>query len=152
MKDKFKETKMKDKEKKKHGKDELAAFYTDLKKSGLAAEQQINQQIQDLLDNEDLVKLVNKHSDSITNNIKSLQKHVETISNILLLPTKKDIANVARIAIQTEEKVDKLDERINELINTIRNRLSIDFNHFNDEIPIESPQINGFGLSRKTFH
>ncbi|WP_066399678.1 hypothetical protein [Neobacillus mesonae] len=152
MKDKFKETEKNKKEKKKHRKEKLAAFYTDLKKSGLAVEHQINRHIQDLLDNEDLVRLANQHSGFITNNIKSLQKYVEVISNILLLPTKNDIANVARVAIQTEEKVDKLDERINELANTIRNSMSIDFNNINDEIPIKSLQRNWSNSSRKTFH
>ncbi|GHH98876.1 hypothetical protein [Neobacillus kokaensis] len=150
MKDKFKGTKKNKKEKKKQRKEQLAAIYTDLKKSGLAVEQQLNQHIQDLLDRDDLVKFANQHSDFITNNIKSLQKYIEVFSNILLLPTKNDIANVAKVAIQTEEKVDKLDERMNELANTIRNSLRID--NVNDEIPIGAPHIKWSGSSRKTFH
>ena len=138
MKEKLKKSEKKEIEKKKHGREHTTDYYAGLKKSGIAIEQQINQHIQSLLNNKDLVKAANQHSDLITNNIRSLQKYVEVLSTILQIPTKNDVANVAKLTIQTEEKVDQLDERIMELTNTIQNSMSDDFHYYKDDISNDS--------------
>jgi hypothetical protein len=117
----------------KNKKEETADFYASLKKTGLAIEQQFNQQIQNLLNNEDLVQFANEHSDLINSKIRSLQKYSEVLSTILQFPTKNDVANVAKLTIQTEEKVDKLEELIIEQTKSIQKIMSKDFKEYKDQ-------------------
>lgn len=89
-----------------------AQFYEALKKRGHAFEQQINGTVQNLFNNDNLVRIASENTDLIANNIHSLQNYVEVLSTILLFPTKNDVANVAKLVLQTEEKVDKLEEHV----------------------------------------
>ena len=103
-----------------------AEFYGKLKKTGLALEQQINQRIQNLLNDEDLVKLANEHLDLLSRNFRALQNTIEVLFNILQVPTKNDVANVAKLTLQTEEKVDNLEEHIIKLTETVEKALCKD--------------------------
>lgn len=110
----------------KNRKEPLTDFYAILKKAGFALEQQMNQQIQNALNNEDLVKFANDRSDVIASKISKLQKYVEILSTILLFPTKKDVANVAKLTLQTEEKVDQLEESIIKLKKSVEETMNKD--------------------------
>lgn len=103
-----------------------AEFYVDLKKTGFTIEQQLNQRFQNLLNNEDLVKLANGHIDLLTNKFKTLQNSVEVLFTILQIPTKNDVANVAKLILQTEEKVDNLEEQILKLTEAVEKVISKD--------------------------
>ncbi|WP_066299104.1 hypothetical protein [Bacillus sp. FJAT-29937] len=107
-------------------KEQNAEFYVSLKKTGFAAEQQLNQQLQNRLNNESLVKLANGHLDLLTRNFRTLQNSIEVLFNILQIPTKNDVANVAKLTIQTEEKVDNLEGQILKLTEAIEKALSKD--------------------------
>ncbi|MGE8205238.1 hypothetical protein ACQKP0_11780 [Heyndrickxia sp. NPDC080065] len=91
-------------------------IYQILKMSGLKLEETINQSIQSKLNNEAIVKQFGTHSRVAAAVIKKLQNTVETVSIPLNFPTKNDVANATKINIQTEEKVDQIDEKVDELL------------------------------------
>jgi hypothetical protein len=90
-------------------------FFQSLKKTGFAVEQHVNQLIQNVINHEDVVKLADAHSEAVRSHLKLLQKYGEVLSTILRLPSKDDVANVAKLTIQVEEKVDKLEEFLGKL-------------------------------------
>jgi hypothetical protein len=116
----------KKKKKQKKKKQQKTDFFGDLKKAGFIIEQQLNQHIQNIVNNDNLINFADEHSNLITNQISSLQRHVETLSTILNLPTKNDVANVAKLTLQTEEKVDKLEEHMIKLTESIQKIMSED--------------------------
>ena len=89
---------------------QTSEFFDSLKKTGFVVEQQLNQLIQNVINHEEVVKLADAHSDALRSHLKLLQKYGEVLSTILRLPSKDDVANVAKLTIQVEEKVDKLEE------------------------------------------
>lgn len=95
-------------------------FFSALKKTGFALEYQLNQQIQDFLNNEKLIHSSQAHADWLAWKLQSFQKHIEGLSTLLLIPTKNDVANVAKLTLQTEEKVDKLEEHLLDLTESIK--------------------------------
>lgn len=90
--------------------EQLQKLYQHLKNTGFVLEQQLNERIQALLNNEEVTKLADITSEWSDHTLKALHQYMEVISTILHLPTKDDIANVAKLAIQIEEKLDMLEE------------------------------------------
>lgn len=89
--------------------------YDELKKHGTNAERKINKKIQDSLNKKEIIELASLYSNQIAPQIKRNQDNIETLSIALNFPTKKDIANIAKMTVQLEEKLDKLDETLTAL-------------------------------------
>lgn len=106
--------------------------YYELKKHGTNAERKINKKIQDSLNKKEIIELASLYSNQIAPQIKRNQEIVDTLSIALNFPTKKDVANIAKMTVQLEEKLDKLDETLTSLfqknpqINTANNTTSAD--------------------------
>lgn len=79
-------------------------------------ELKVNDTIQKQLNRKEAIKLVNMQSRMAASMIQGLQQKIEMVSIPLNFPTKNDVANATRINIQTEEKVDLIDEKLNDLI------------------------------------
>jgi hypothetical protein len=86
--------------------------YDELKKHGTNAERKINKIIQDSLNKKEIIELASLYSNQIAPQIKRNQDNIEKLSIALNFPTKKDIANIAKMTVQLEEKLDKLDETL----------------------------------------
>lgn len=91
-------------------------IYKILKINGYKLEAKINQSIQKQLNQETIIKQFGSNGRAAASVIKKLQKTVEALSIPLNFPTKNDVANATKINIQTEEKVDLIDEKMDILL------------------------------------
>lgn len=75
-------------------------------------ENQINGLLYMMTDNNEFVRLLKVGTESHARYLELLRKNQELMANIMNIPTKKDVANVAKLSIQAEEKIDILEEQI----------------------------------------
>ena len=75
-------------------------------------EQRMNDMIHLYTNNNYFIKYAKMSSDSNARYVEWLRKNQEMLANRLNLPTKNDLANVAKLSVQTEEKLDSLEEQI----------------------------------------
>lgn len=92
--------------------DEMQEFYNILKKLGLQMEQKANEGIQNSLNKKEIIKLLHRHSHIIAKIIEYVKEYLEVVSIPLNIPTKNDVANVAKLALQNEEKLDLIEEQL----------------------------------------
>ncbi|MDP1419164.1 hypothetical protein Q8G35_12155 [Peribacillus simplex] len=95
---------------------EKSNFYKGLKLLGTQKEQQLNSKIQSLLNNRKLIEAVSDNAQMQIPRINRMQEASERMSIIMNYPTKKDVASVAKLVIQLEEKIDRLDELVSTLV------------------------------------
>ncbi|MEH7075275.1 polyhydroxyalkanoate biosynthesis repressor PhaR [Neobacillus drentensis] len=81
-------------------------------KLSLLWEKQINDFIYLWADNKDFVKLSNVGTEINSRYLDAFKKNQEALASVLNLPTKNDVANVASLTIQAEEKIEALEEQI----------------------------------------
>ena len=86
--------------------------YDTFKKFSIQWEQQMNEMIHLSTNNNDFIKYANMSSDSNARYVEWLRKNQEMLANQLNLPTKNDLANVAKLSVQTQEKLDSVEEQI----------------------------------------
>ncbi|SIR77833.1 hypothetical protein SAMN05878482_105465 [Peribacillus simplex] len=91
-------------------------FFKGLKLLGAQKEQQLNGKIQDLLNNRELIEAVSDNARLQIPRINRMQEASERMSIIMNYPTKKDVASVAKLVIQLEEKIDSLEELVSTLV------------------------------------
>ncbi|WP_026566228.1 hypothetical protein [Bacillus sp. UNC41MFS5] len=75
-------------------------------------ERQLNGMLYMMTDNNEFVRLLKVGTDSHARYMERLRKNQELIASVINIPTKKDIANVAKLSLQTEEKIDILEEQV----------------------------------------
>ncbi|MDQ0226786.1 hypothetical protein [Metabacillus niabensis] len=92
-------------------------LYKELKKLAQGGEARINEFIQNQLNNESLVKLAADQSAVTGEVLRQLQRYQEIITTALRIPTKDDVANVAKLVLQLEEKMDLLEDYLRQLQN-----------------------------------
>lgn len=85
-------------------------FYKGLKLLGTQKEQQLNDKIREAINNRSFIESISRNSQQQVPRINKMQEASERMSIIMNYPTKKDVANVAKLVIQLEEKVDKVEE------------------------------------------
>ncbi|PJN89702.1 hypothetical protein [Bacillus sp. mrc49] len=90
-------------------------FYKGLKLLGSQKEQELNSRIQGLLNNRKLLESVSENAQLQVPKINRMQEASERMSIIMNYPTKKDVATVAKLVIQLEEKIDRLEEMLSSL-------------------------------------
>lgn len=100
------------------------SFYEKLKRFGFLTELKLNEQIQNSLNRNEIIEFLNQFSFVYAEMLESLSNLVEMISGPLNFPTKNDVANIAKLAIQHEEKLNAIEEQLNSLNQFIRERLS----------------------------
>jgi predicted RNase H-like nuclease (RuvC/YqgF family) len=91
-------------------------------KLSLLWEKQINDFIFLWTDNKDFVKMSNVGTEINSRYLESFKKNQEALANILNLPTKNDIANVATLTVQAEEKIEALEEQIWDLQDSMKSQ------------------------------
>lgn len=75
-------------------------------------EKQLNGLLYRLTDNKEFVRTANSGLNIYSHYLEQLRKNQELIAALMNIPTKKDIANAAKISIQAEEKIDILEEEL----------------------------------------
>jgi hypothetical protein len=79
---------------------------------GKKSENKIRSNIHSLLEHDKSIELLKKSIHSHLYTLKGVKENTEIIAQQLNLPTKNDVANLAKLVIQIEEKIDALEERI----------------------------------------
>lgn len=86
-----------------------------LKKVGFLVEKKANAAIQQGLNKKEIIQKVYHSAKDIAPLVRDLSRWVETISIPLNLPTKNDVANVAKLTLQNEEKLESIEKQIRSL-------------------------------------
>ncbi|RFU68564.1 hypothetical protein [Bacillus sp. V59.32b] len=89
-------------------------FYEALKVMGAQKEKELNRKIKDLLNDKRIIKLAGMESHIFAKIVQHLQESMETLSAFGNFPTKRDIANVAKMQVQLENKIDHIEELLSE--------------------------------------
>ncbi|WP_096435239.1 hypothetical protein [Alteribacter populi] len=79
---------------------------------GVQSESQLNKLVHQRLEDPRTIKKTRSRMQNHANSLKKLRDYTEILALQLNMPTKDDIANVTKIAIQIEEKLDDLEEKI----------------------------------------
>lgn len=85
-------------------------------------EKQINDFIYLWTNNNEFVKMSNLGTELHSRNLEAFKKNQDALAGILNLPTKSDVANIANLTIQTEEKIDALEEQVWELQHSVKSQ------------------------------
>lgn len=95
-------------------------FYELLKKGGTLLQYRLNNRIKNSLNQMSIIDLTNSKANPLTNKIDQIQNYTEQLSNYINLPTKTDLANATQLILQSEEKIDSLDDQLFELTNMMK--------------------------------
>ncbi|WHY02137.1 polyhydroxyalkanoate biosynthesis repressor PhaR [Neobacillus sp. DY30] len=96
--------------------------YDSFKKYSETWEKQINDFIFLLSNNNEFVKMAKAGTDAQTKYLETFKKNQETLAGVLNIPTKNDLANVTSLTIQTEEKIESLEEQIWNLQDSLKSQ------------------------------
>ncbi|TXC90253.1 hypothetical protein FS935_14450 [Metabacillus litoralis] len=91
-----------------------------LKQIGFKLEHTLNTSIKDKLNNEEIAMAMNSGGKVIAQISEAIQEYVEEVSSQLNLPTKKDIGRLGKLIVQSEDKLDDIEDEIKEAINLLR--------------------------------
>lgn len=95
---------------------DLDNLYKSLKVKGLSFENQTNESIQKSISNEELIKLSSLVTPFITQLITKIKDNQEIFFSLMNIPTKDDLASTTKLIIETQEKIDALEEQNWQLI------------------------------------
>jgi DNA repair exonuclease SbcCD ATPase subunit len=96
--------------------------YDSFKKYSEIWEKQINDFLFLLSNNNEFVKMSKAGTDTHSHYLDAFKKNQEAVAGVLNLPTKNDLANVTSLTIQTEEKIDSLEEQIWDLRDSLKSQ------------------------------
>jgi SMC interacting uncharacterized protein involved in chromosome segregation len=96
--------------------------YDSFEKYSEILEKQINDFIFILSNNNEFVKMSNAGTGTHSHYLEAFKKNQEALAGVLNIPTKNDLANVASLTIQTEEKIDSLEEQIWNLRDSLKSQ------------------------------
>jgi hypothetical protein len=99
--------------------EQVQELFSSLKKLGMKLEFELNELIKKQLNKEELLLSASSNSAVIASMLSHCRDMTELLSIPLNFPTKNDVARVAKLAIQVEEKVDQLDEQMLALSSTL---------------------------------
>jgi len=96
--------------------------YETLHKFSVLWEKQINDFILLLTNNKDFIKMSEGGTDLHSRYLETFKKNQEALASALNFPTKNDVTNVANLTLQTEEKMEALEEQISDLQNSVKSQ------------------------------
>ncbi len=91
-----------------------------LKKLGFQLESKVNKYIQDQLNKEEIALTANSAGHILAHLIEAIHDYVEQLSAQLNFPTKKDVGRLGRLIVQSEEKIDNVEEELHEVLSLIK--------------------------------
>ena len=87
---------------------------------GAKYEEKLNSLIKDKLNDNGFIDLANEGIQQHVKTLKSLRQFNQLVAQQLNLPTKDDIANIARLTMQLEEKLDQIEDQLFKLLEEIQ--------------------------------
>ncbi len=75
-------------------------------------EKGLNELLLASINNHDLIRMTNFGVGAHSRYVERLKRNQELIAGLMNIPTKNDVANVAKLTVQTEEKLDALQQQI----------------------------------------
>ncbi|MCM3669204.1 hypothetical protein M3181_09335 [Mesobacillus maritimus] len=106
-------------------------------------EKRLNDLLIKSIDQRELTMLTQLGVTAHSRYIERMKRNQELIANMINIPTKKDVANVAKLTVQAEEKLDILQQQIWELQDAFtlafreQNKLFKEFMEFNQNLQTE---------------
>lgn len=100
--------------------DQNSDFYALLKKLGFQLEGQMNQFIQDGLNKEEIIKIANIGGQVLGRLLEGLQDFIEHASIPMNFPTKNDVSRVGKLVVQSEDKLDLIEEQVFEILSLLK--------------------------------
>ncbi|WHZ04592.1 polyhydroxyalkanoate biosynthesis repressor PhaR [Neobacillus sp. YX16] len=85
-------------------------------------EKQINDFIFLWSNNNEFVKMANTGTEANSRYLEAYRKNQEALAGVLNIPTRNDLVNIASLTIQTEEKIESLEEQIWDLQDTLKSQ------------------------------
>lgn len=95
-------------------------FYELLKKGGNLLQYRLNNRIKNSLNQISIIDFTSTKTNPLSNKLDQIQNYSEQLSNYINLPTKTDLANATQLILQSEEKIDNLDDQLFELTNMMK--------------------------------
>ncbi|MCM3600589.1 hypothetical protein M3175_07590 [Robertmurraya korlensis] len=100
--------------------EQLDDLYSQIKLTGSKAETLINDWIKNRVNKEDIIGLLGRRTQWYGKLIKELQDAVETASVPLNIPTKRDVASVAKLTIQNEDRLEDIQQKLAQIETTLQ--------------------------------
>ena len=94
--------------------------FESLHKFSLLWEKQINDFLYFWTNNEDFVKVTNLGTEVHSRHLERFKRNQQAFASFLNLPTKNDVTNVAHLTIQTEERIEALEEEMWDIKDTLK--------------------------------
>ncbi|HLO11399.1 MAG TPA: polyhydroxyalkanoate biosynthesis repressor PhaR [Pseudoneobacillus sp.] len=107
-------------------------------------DKQVTGLLYNLTDNKEFVRTAGSGLNTYSFYLERLRKHQEQIAALMNIPTKKDVANAAKLSIQTEEKVDILEEQIWKLQDSVSSITKENSGMFEEVVNIVMQMKNEF--------
>lgn len=85
-----------------------------IKVKAVQVENQLNRVIKDGLNRESIFRMVGLESELKAEKLRRIREEVEVLSLQYNFPTKNDVASIAKLLVQIEEKIDRLEEQMQE--------------------------------------
>ncbi|HZH60956.1 MAG TPA: hypothetical protein VEY70_15605 [Metabacillus sp.] len=99
---------------------ESSELFTLLKKLGFQLESRVNKYIQDQLNKEEIAITANSIGHVLAHLIEAIHDYVEQLSSQLNFPTKKDVGRLGKLIVQSEDKLDTVEEELHEVLCLLR--------------------------------
>lgn len=99
---------------------ESTELFTLLKKLGFKLESRLNKYIQDQLNKEEIAITANSAGNMLAHLIEAIHDYVEQLSSQLNFPTKNDIGRLGKLIVQSEDKLDNIEEELYSILNLLK--------------------------------
>lgn len=120
-----------------------SAAMENLINKGISLEKQLNELIQTQLNREDIAQYGDLGSELLARRMRSVKENVELLSFQFNFPTKNDMANLAKLMIQLEEKLSDIEGQLAKLSVSVERvqRKVQRLSHQNERKEKESPRL-----------
>ncbi|APH03790.1 hypothetical protein [Bacillus weihaiensis] len=98
---------------------ETHELFSMLKQLGFTIEHKLNQYIQNSLDHKEVAVMANSTGKVVSQLVKAIHEYVEEMSVQLNFPTKKDVGRLGKLIVQSEDKLDHLEDELHEVIDLL---------------------------------
>lgn len=100
-------------------KNESPELFSLLKQLGFTLERKMNNYIQSGLNNEEVAIVATSTGKILANIMEAVHEYVEQLSSQLNFPTKKDVGRLGKLIVQSEDKLDSLEDEVQEVIDLL---------------------------------
>ena len=107
-------------------------------------DKQLTGLLYNLTDNKEFVRTASLGINTYSFYLERLRKNQEVFASLLNIPSKKDVANAAKLSIQTEEKIDILEEQIWKLQDSVSSITKENVGMFEEILKIVMQMKNKF--------